>query len=268
MAKGRIQQSLFVLIIWPFAVPALTIRRRFRSTRLPSSFSTTTAPSSQPQHDPTNSCQRGSLRSAASNSTIMIATTTTPASTTTSIRWIIRPAALTDAASCSALLQASYQTLLEPDYSDSCLSNCLPLITVAQPQLLTCGTWYVVLHPETGQMVGCGGWTARSPTTTTTTSSSGSGGNDAAVVVVPHLRHFAVHPSFTRQGIASLLWEHSLTSIRNSMGGVVPAMEVFSTLTAEAFYMSCGFQTVHHMEVELQKDLFFPCILMRREAEA
>jgi GNAT superfamily N-acetyltransferase len=219
-------------------------------------------------HDPTNSYhQRGSLRSAASNSIIMTtATTTTPASTT-SIRWIIRPAALTDAASCSALLQASYETLLQPDYSDSCLSNCLPLITVAQPQLLTCGTWYVVLHPETGQMVGCGGWTARSPTTTTS-SSIGGGGNDAAAVVVPHLRHFAVHPSFTRLGIASLLWEHSLASIRNSMGGVVPAMEVFSTLTAEPFYTSCGFQSVNHMEVELQKDLFFPCILMRREAEA
>jgi GNAT superfamily N-acetyltransferase len=178
------------------------------------------------------------------------------------IRWFIRPADLSDAVPCSALLQASYETLLQSDYSDSCLTNCLPLITVAQRQLLTCGTWYVVLHPETGQMVGCGGWTARPPTT----SSNPNAANNATTVV-PHLRHFAVHPSFTRKGIASLLWEHSLASIRSSMGGV-PAMEVFSTLTAEPFYMSCGFQTVGCMEVELKKDLFFPCILMRREAEA
>lgn len=176
--------------------------------------------------------------------------------TTTKIQWIVRPATLSDADSITLLLKESYGTLLRLDYSESCLANCLPLITVAQPQLLTCGTWYVVVHPETEQMVGCGGWTARAP---------GSSA-EADRAVVPHLRHFAVHPSFVRKGVASLLWQQSLASIRDTVGGI-PALEVFSTITAEPFYMQCGFHTIRHMEIELKKDLFFPCILMRRKKE-
>lgn len=177
------------------------------------------------------------------------------AATTKNIQWIIRPATLADSESVTSLLQASYGTLLRLDYSESCLANCLPLITVAQPQLLTCGTWYVVVHPETGQVIGCGGWTVRSPT---------SASPSDATKVVPHLRHFAVHPLFARKGVASLLWNYSLSSIQETIGRI-PMLEVFSTITAEPFYMQCGFHTIRHMEIELKKDLFFPCILMRRK---
>lgn len=82
---------------------------------------------------------------------------------TEKVNWIIRPATVDDRDGCAALIQLSYQTLLARDYSDECLAKCLPLITTPREQLLTCNTWFVVEHPSTRQIVGCGGWTVRSP---------------------------------------------------------------------------------------------------------
>ena len=51
------------------------------------------------------------------------------------------------------VLAASYETLITKDYGAKLLEEALPLITRPSPDLLTCGTWYVVLHPETQDLV-------------------------------------------------------------------------------------------------------------------
>mmetsp|Transcript_660 Transcript_660/g.1280 ORF Transcript_660/g.1280 Transcript_660/m.1280 type:complete len:201 (-) Transcript_660:928-1530(-) len=122
--------------------------------------------------------------------------------------WQVRPATRDDAASVNALLKASYEELLKADYEETILSNALPLITLAQEELLTCGTWYVVEHPETKQVVGCGGWTIRSPTSKGLMDAKGA----------PHLRHFACHPGWTRCGIASVIWQKTLADMKGCCG--------------------------------------------------
>lgn len=155
------------------------------------------------------------------------------------------------------LLKTSYQELLQADYKESLLTKALPLITQAREELLMCGTWYVAEHPETKQVVGCGGWTKTPPTSKDTNIAED----------VPHMRHFACDPGWTRCGIASALWKRSLADMA-SLYEKLPNLEVFSTLTATPFYKSLGFTEVKRVELPLDNGTcMFPAVLMRREGD-
>ena len=200
------------------------------------------------------------------------------------VDWIIRPATIEDRDGCAALIQLSYSTLLPRDYSDECLAKCLPLITTPREQLLSSNTWFVVEHPSTREIVGCGGWTQRSPLARTTPGNETrqetvtNNGNITETaqsprdpdVPAPHLRHFATHPGYARMGIASSIWQKIRLEISkqfSAQGQQFPAMEVFSTLTAEGFYASCGFEVIDRFDMTLGKDAVFPVILMRRRPD-
>ena len=148
----------------------------------------------------------------------------------------------------------SYKNLLAADYESDFLKIALPLITKGSEELLTCGTWYVTEHPDDGSLTGCGGWTFRQPAKT-------SGGK-----AVPHLRHFGTRSDMARKGIGKAIWNKSWSDIVSmSEDGPNTTLEVFSTLTAEPFYASCGFEKVKDLELPLSDECNFPCILMRRE---
>ena len=176
---------------------------------------------------------------------------------------IVRPSRLEDKPQIEELLQNSYKILLADDYRDSgVLEKALPKITGVRDDLLTCGTWYVVEEIlDTGSteananvIIGCGGWTPKSPL----------GSDDSP----PHLRHFATHPEYLRQGVANSLWNKIRQDVcQHFHVGKTPAMEVYSTLTAESFYASLGFQSEERVTLPLGNDCDFPCILMRRPSE-
>jgi GNAT superfamily N-acetyltransferase len=177
--------------------------------------------------------------------------------------WKVRPATLNDRSAVEALLIASYSTLLLPDYDASLLATALPLMCRANDQLLTSSTWYVVeeaLQQEpddnTPTLIGCGGWTPHSPL------------NDPTV---PHLRHFATHPNYTRKGVGRAIWDRTWQDwVKYHASGTTttttirPDMEVLSTLSAQSFYESLGFVKVKEMVVPLSDKCPFPCILLRR----
>jgi ribosomal protein S18 acetylase RimI-like enzyme len=174
------------------------------------------------------------------------------------IPWIVRPASPDDERDVTRLLQASYGTLLARDYSGDVLGRAMPLFSRANPLLLSCPTWFVVEHPHTQQIVGCGGWTPHSPSSKADDSTP----NDK---VTPHLRHFATDPAFARRGIASALWTGVLESLRHELGGPSEPfeMEVYSTITAVPFYEAFGFAKVQETSVQLSPDCSFPCWLMK-----
>jgi GNAT superfamily N-acetyltransferase len=153
------------------------------------------------------------------------------------VEWVVRPATINDRNKINQLLKESYSDLLRQDYDDETLSIALPALTSARDELLTCGTWYVVHHPDdSSTLVGCGGWTKQQPKKSETSISS----------TVPHLRHFATHPSATRQGVASALWKQTWEDI-TQICGPDTSLEVFSTLTAVPFYASLGFVPIKNM---------------------
>lgn len=166
------------------------------------------------------------------------------------IQWIIRPTTSEDADAIDALLKICYETLLPKDYEADLLEKSLPLITRARPELLTCGTWYLVEHPKDGAIVGCGGW-GQSPTDNKTHQS------------VPHLRHFATHPQYVRQGVGKVIWNRIRDDISSELGPDAD-LEVYSTFTAEPFYSSLGFEAVETVHLPIHPDFSFPSVLMRR----
>jgi len=172
------------------------------------------------------------------------------------IDWIVRPAQPSDADNVNRLLKSSCETLLAKDYDADLLEIVLPKICTANESLLTSGTWYVVLHPDDpDRAVGCGGWTPHSPL---------KGEEDEKH---PHLRHFATDPNCARQGIGKQIWNRSWRDLLEHFGGTPQTMEVLSTLTAETFYSSLGFEKVRDMTIPFGENADFPCILMRRDVK-
>ena len=193
------------------------------------------------------------------------------------IDWIVRPSTLEDSDAVNGLLKLSYENLLAQDYEQYILEDVLPKICNANEALLTSGTWYVVEHPtdkegngKGNKLVGCGGWTPFSPLSKQ--GPGGSAGDDGkaeedrhTTTNYPHLRHFGTDPNFKRQGIAKGIWERCWNDLLEYYDGQPQTMEVISTLTAEPFYASLGFEKVQDMSLPLGENCNFPCTLMRRE---
>ena len=159
----------------------------------------------------------------------------------------LRPAALTDEAAVTALLRASYSTLLRPDYAPDVLEAALPLISRANPALLACPTWFVV--ESGGRLVGCGGVTVERP------------GDGVVEPGVGHVRHVATHPDATRRGVGRMLMAAIDTHAR-ALG--LTRLDCFSTLSAEAFYRRAGFETLRPFPVTLPGGVAFPSLHMTR----
>ena len=160
----------------------------------------------------------------------------------------IRSTCAGDLTAIDVLLGQSYPALLNPDYAASVLVTCLPLITRAQPELLRCGTYYMAQDSD-GTALAAGGWTHGGP-------QGGIGPRD-----VGHIRHVVTHPRAVRQGLASSILNRSFTAARNSG---VRWMMCQSTLTAEPFYASMGFQRRGEITIMLRPGIGFPAIEMIR----
>jgi GNAT superfamily N-acetyltransferase len=161
---------------------------------------------------------------------------------------IAEPACLSDAASISAMMQRSYGQLLAKDYDDSVLECALPMMTSAQPDLLTAGTYFVVRNAKR-EVVGAGGWTDLSPT-----RGLGAFGEG-------HVRHVAVDPAALGQGVGRALMEEVFLSAQ-SFG--ITSLRCNSTLTAEPFYAALGFERLHDIDVTFAPDVHFPAVEMRK----
>lgn len=162
----------------------------------------------------------------------------------------LRVAAPGDNKTVSALLSASYRSLLAPDYEPDILAAALPLMTKANPRLLASGTYYVAVTGS-GAIIGCGGWTAEAP--------DGGGSKPGT----GHIRHFAVHPDWTRRGVGQTILKRCF---EDASARGVATLECCSTLTATAFYESAGFVPVARIAVQMSPTVALPCILMRYDS--
>jgi N-acetylglutamate synthase-like GNAT family acetyltransferase len=161
----------------------------------------------------------------------------------------LRVARLEDAAAVGSLLQASYPELMAPSYDEASLAPALELMTRANASLLGSGTYYLA-ELSMGLLVGCGGWTLERPGTGTIEPHIG------------HIRHFAVHPSWTRRGIGSAIYGLCESAAR---AVEVMAFECYSSLNAEKFYRALDFKRIREMDIELRSGVVFRTVLMRRE---
>ena len=161
----------------------------------------------------------------------------------------LRVAAPEDASSVAAVLGPSYIELMAGAYSADLLARALPVITRANPQLLTSGRYYLV-EAESGEPAGCGGWSAHPP---------GAAEPDPERA---HIRHFATHPAWLRRGVGRMLYERCEGEAR---AAGFTRFECWASLNGEAFYASLGFRRLGLIETRLSRGLMFPAIRMERE---
>lgn len=160
----------------------------------------------------------------------------------------IRPTTSRDIAVVDDLLARSYPALLKADYPASVMVTALPIISRAQPDLVTCGTFYGAFEDET--LLGVGGWTAASP------------GRAKEVEGRGHIRHFATDPQRIRQGIGRAIIVKCLADARRAG---VSQMRCQATLTAVPFYASVGFTRLSNIDVPLRAGIVFPAVEMQCE---
>jgi GNAT superfamily N-acetyltransferase len=149
----------------------------------------------------------------------------------------------------SALLLASYTTLMAKDYDAVVLAAALPRMVRANPSLLCSGTFYVVDAPA-ASVIGCGGWTLAAP------------GTEMEIASLAHLRHFATHPDFTRQGVGRLIYDRCVEAA--ALAGVT-RFQANASLNAVAFYGSVGLRFIRNFELSLGGDVTLPAALMEGE---
>lgn len=159
----------------------------------------------------------------------------------------LRPATKQDIAAVDAVLARSYPRLLKGDYAPSMLVMALPMISRAQPELVTCGTYFVV--EEDGVLRGAGGWTPAAP---------GQGGTTRGV---GHIRHVVSDDRAVRRGVGRALMDHIAQTSR-AQG--LRRLHCLSTLTAAPFYNAVGFDIIAHTTVPLGAGIDFPVIEMER----
>jgi GNAT superfamily N-acetyltransferase len=162
--------------------------------------------------------------------------------------FLIRTANAGDIDAVDALLARSYPALLKGSYAPSVYVTAIPLISKAQPRLLACGSYFLVMKGE--QVVGAGGWTRATP-----------GGAGEAARSVGHVRHVVTDHRHVRQGIGRRLMSHVFETAE-AVG--IRQLECFSTLMAEPFYASVGFETLGPMSVNLWDGVELPAVHMRR----
>lgn len=159
----------------------------------------------------------------------------------------LRPATKQDIAAVDALLWRAYPRLLKPDYAPSTLVMALPLISRAQPDLITSGTYYLI--EENKILLGAGGWTLAAP---------GKGGITRGV---GHIRHVVTDDRATRRGVGRRLLNHIIATA-TAQG--LRRLRCFSTLTAEPFYAALGFTKTADISIPLAPGIDFPAIDMER----
>ena len=158
----------------------------------------------------------------------------------------VRVACPNDSAGISSLLRASFPVLMRSAYEPALLVRALPQMTLAQPRLLECGSYYVA-ESSGGVIIGCGGWTKERP------------GSSEITANVGHIRHFGVHPDWTRRGVGKALYARCKDDARDA--GLL-RFECYSSLNGEAFYSALGFRRLAQIDVDMFDGLRFPSVHM------
>jgi N-acetylglutamate synthase-like GNAT family acetyltransferase len=130
------------------------------------------------------------------------------------------------------------------------LAAVLPSMTTANLKLLASGTYYVQQTPD-GRIVSCGGWTPEEP------------GTNRVEDGVAHLRHFATHVDFIKQGLGAGILDRCR---QDALAAGVGTLMCFSSLSAVAFYTSFGFSVHNYTDLIMRSGAKFPTVIMEWRA--
>ena len=166
---------------------------------------------------------------------------------------LIRPATLDDLPRLAALVERSFRGLARDHYTPDQIQAALgPAIRVDRG-LVADGTYFAA--ELGGEIVGCGGWSARIPTV-----------NDAPLPS-PHaeVRAMFVAPEHAGRGVGRAL----LRAAEGAIAGAGFAVShLVATRSGVAFYRRAGYEAFAEHDVRLPGGQVLPCVCMRRRLAA
>lgn len=165
-----------------------------------------------------------------------------------------RKATLTDAPILEKLIRLSSDVINGQYYEKHIVQASVGNIWTVDSQLIRDETYWVA-QSDSGQIVGCGGWSKRNLLfgNDVTMKTNGTPVELDPTKDPARIRAFFVHPEFTRRGIG-----RALLSIceREAASKGFKSLELVATLSGVSLYESCGYQKKKLIHIDLGNDLF------------
>lgn len=162
---------------------------------------------------------------------------------------VLRRAEPGDMKTLASLFASAFEAGLRQDLSSDLLAQVLPKLSILDRRLIADGTYFVACLAN-GCMVGAGGWSRAQP------------GRGEIRSGRAHLRHFAVAPEASHQGIGRAIFSRCVRD-----AGLATTFECCSTRPAVAFYRALGFEVLGLVSVPMGPGLSFPSVRMIRHPQ-
>ena len=159
---------------------------------------------------------------------------------------VVRLATEHDIPSLNQLIPESVRALSAGYYTDSQIESALVHVFGVDSQLISDGTYYVVVADD--QIVGCGGWSKRK-----TLYGGDQMKGDVDDLLDPthdaaRIRAFFVHPDWARRGIGRRIIEACEAAAREEG---FRSMELGATLPGEPLYVAMGYTVTTHFDIAM-----------------
>jgi GNAT superfamily N-acetyltransferase len=170
---------------------------------------------------------------------------------------ILRVALPGDASAIVELQQCSLRTLSRGYYDKEQVESFVQYLPTLERHLLDDGTFFVA--ERAGRIVGCGGWSRRTPA-----YQSAASGDRASPPGSPKVRAMYVHSDVARQGLGRALLQHIEGAIaRHGYDWV----GLDATLPGVPLYRACGYRPVARTELVLPNGVRMPAVSMRKRLD-
>lgn len=171
----------------------------------------------------------------------------------------IRTATLDDLPEVERVMRLSMAALGSQFYDARQIESAVKFIAVADPQIISDGTYFVVENDD--QVVACGGWSKRKKLFTGTAGQESIDGWLDPLNEPARIRAMFVDPAYSRRGIGRMIVERAEDEARRAG---FTRCELMATLPGVPLYSACGYEPHETTEIELPDGVRLECLRMSR----
>lgn len=172
---------------------------------------------------------------------------------------MIRKAVPADLPQIERVMRESMATLSDGVYDALQTASAVRFIAAPDRQLVDDGTYFVI--EDDGQIVACGGWSARTKLFTGTTAQAATVGWLHPAVDAARIRAMFVAPSHARRGLGR---EILAAAEADAQRAGFRRFELMATLPGLPLYRACGYEEIEQTMIELPDGVRLGVVRMSR----